>query len=60
MAHKEEACCRSKKASRVGAAGGAAVGFAVGGPVGAAVGFLAGALTGHHAAKATCPKDKKK
>ena len=60
MAYKEEACRRSKKIARAGAVGGATVGFAAGGPVGAVVGFFGGALTGHHAAKATCPKDKKK
>jgi uncharacterized membrane protein len=60
MAYKEEACCRSKKAARVGAATGAAAGFAIAGPPGAAIGFVAGTLVGHHAAKATCPKDNKK
>ena len=60
MAHKEEACRRSKKAARAGAIGGTAAGFVAGGPPGAIVGFFGGALAGHHAAKATCPKDKKK
>jgi uncharacterized membrane protein len=60
MAYKEEACRRSKKTARAGAVVGATVGFAVGGLPGAAVGFVGGTLAGHHAAKSTCPKDKKK